>query len=425
MRTTEAPSIPADPLAERLRSAGRALISALQEAAASDLDPRRLTDLLDVAFTLRNQLDAALTAAVGTLDRGLEGDPEGAASLGLSCPAWLGFRLRLSAAAAHVQVHLARRLPAYPATRQAFARGELSAQHAGVVVRVLEAIERGGAVAEEAEPLLLQEAERSDPRSLYRWGLSLLHQLAPRELEDEEERRHRRRHLRLAEVFDGGYELEGYLDPEGGATLETALEGLLGPRPRGDERTPGQRRADGLVELARRVLDSGRLPRRGGQRPHLTLTATLETLRGDPGAPAAWLNWTFPISGTALRRLAREAEVTPILVDGRGDPLRVGRRYRTAPGKLSRALAERDRGCVWPGCDAPPEWSQRHHEHPWAQGGRTEIERMSLLCVRHHRLLSRGWRLERQGRRVVVQSPRRPTPLAGSALPAGPDPPAG
>ncbi len=108
MRTAEALPTPADPLAERLRSAGRALISALQEAAGSDLDPRRLTDLLDVAFTLRNQLDAALTAAVGTLDRGLEGDPEGAASLGLSCPAWLGFRLRLSAAA-HAQVHLARR----------------------------------------------------------------------------------------------------------------------------------------------------------------------------------------------------------------------------------------------------------------------------------------------------------------------------
>src|SRR5579884_3948286 len=61
---------------------------------------------------------------------------------------------------------------------------------------------------------------------------------------------------------------------------------------------------------------AGQLPRRGGQRPHLALTATLETLRGDRGAPAAWLNWTFPISGTALRRLARETELTPMPVDG-------------------------------------------------------------------------------------------------------------
>jgi hypothetical protein len=48
-------------------------------------------------------------------------------------------------------------------------------------------------------------------------------------MEDDEERRHRRRYLRLSEAFDGGYDLEGYLDPEGGATLKTALNGLLGP----------------------------------------------------------------------------------------------------------------------------------------------------------------------------------------------------
>ena len=65
----------------------------------------------------------------------------------------------------------------------------------------------------------------------------------------EEERRHRRRYLRLSEAFDGGYDLEGYL----------------------------------------------------------------ETLRGDAGAPVALLDWGFPISGKALRRIALDAEITPIL----------------------------------------------------------------------------------------------------------------
>ena len=63
--------------------------------------------------------------------------------------------------------------------------------------------------------------------------------------------------------------------------------------------------------------------------------------------------------------------------------------------KTSKALAERDRRCVWPGCDRPPEWSQRHHELPWALGGRTEIDGMTLLCKPHPGRLSRGWRLER------------------------------
>src|ERR671931_2097066 len=107
------------------------------------------------------------------------------------------------------------------------------------------------------------------------------------------------------------------LDEEGGATLRTALEGLLGPRRRDDERSPEQRRADALVGLARQALDSGRLPSRGGERPHLVVTASVETLRGDPGAPAALLNWFHPISGEMARRIAFDGKWTPVwLQDG-------------------------------------------------------------------------------------------------------------
>src|SRR5207244_4235660 len=175
-----------------------------------------------------------------------------------------------------------------------------------------------------------------DPRDLLRWGLSLVHQLAPREMEAEEQRREERRYLHMREVFDGGYTLEGYLDPERGARLKTAINGVLGPRRKGDKRSPGVRRADGLDDIVTRVLDSGKLPVRGGQRPHLTITATLETLRGDPGAPAALLDWGFVISGKALRRIASDAELTPILLSRNGDPLHVGRKYRTATPKMRR-----------------------------------------------------------------------------------------
>jgi hypothetical protein len=275
-----------------------------------------------------------------------------------------------------------------------------------VVVRAVDSVERGGGPAHEAEALMLQEARERDPRDLHRWGLSLLHQLAPEEMLAQEEQRQRRRYFHLREAFEGGYELEGYLDPEGGATLKTALQGLLGPRPKGDERSPGQRRADGLVQLASRVLDQGELPLRGGQRPHLSITATLETLCGNPGAPAALLDWGFPISGQALRRIARDAEITPILITERGDPLHVGRKYRTATPKMNKALDARDGHCIFPACDRPPDWCQRHHQVPWRLGGKTEVEGMSLLCAKHHVLLSKGWRLERlPDGRVVVHPP--------------------
>ena len=112
-------------------------------------------------------------------------------------------------------------------------------------------------------------------------------------------------------------------------------------------------------------------------------------------------------------------------MSSKGDPLHVGRKYRTATPKMRRALAERDRHCVWPGCTDPPEWTQGHHEVAWALGGGTEIDAMALLCLDHHQKLDEGWRLERRpdGRRVA-HPPERPAPVWGPAI-HDPPPPAG
>ena len=375
--------------------------------AAADLLPaQELMQVLETAFRKRNVFDCALSRAVGSLDCATRSVPDRELTQGLDAHQWLSSTLQISLGAAYAQVQLARELPRLPTVACAFALGQISSQHAGVVARCVKALERGGGSREEAETRLLEEARGRDPRDLFRWGLGLVHKLVPHELQNQEERQRDRRCLRLDETFRGGYEIGGYLDPIGGATLKAALQGLLGPRPKDDPRSHGQRRADGLVELARRALDSGELPVRGSVRPHLTITATLDTLLANPGAPAALLDWGWPISGTALRQVAQDAEITPILVDGRGDPLHVGRRYRTATPKMRAALAERDRGCVWPGCDRPPDWSQKHHEIPWAEGGPTDLDHMALLCSRHHPLLSRGWTLERRpDRRVEVCPP--------------------
>jgi len=397
-------------LAELLEAGAQQVVGALRTASGEGLSPRELTELLGAAFRQRNRIEAAITGVIGAVDAAAEqAAEEGDLTGGLSCAAWPAHNLHIGSGAAHAQVRLARRLPSLPATAAAYERGDLSPQHAGVIARSVEQVARGGADAGLAEDLLLGEARVRDPRDLLRYGLGLLHRLAPGEMEGEEERRRRRRYLRLAEAFDGGYEVEGYLDPVAGARFKTALDGVMGPRARGDERPPSQRRADALDELVTRVLDSGRLPVRGGQRPHLTVTASLETLCGEPGAPAALLDWGFPISSRALRRIADDAEITPILVNAKGDPLHVGRRYRTATRKMRKALAERDRRCVWPGCDRPPEWSQGDHVEPWARGGKTEIEGMRLLCGPHNRRLTRGWRLEQlPDRSYAVHPPERP-----------------
>ena len=72
---------------------------------------------------------------------------------------------------------------------------------------------------------------------------------------------------------------------------------------------------------------------------------------------------------------------------------------------MRKALAERDRRCVWPGCDRPPEWSQGDHEVPWARGGLTEVEGMRMLCRPHNQRLNGGWRLERGSDHRMVAHP--------------------
>lgn len=385
-----------------------------------DLEADALRSLIKAAFAQRNRLDAAISSLVGALDQHSHVDD---GSSGYSSTAtWLRDELLLTDSAAYGQVRLARQLRHLPDTASKFARGEVSYQHAVAVARTVEAVVLGGGPAGDAEALSLREAKVCSPRDLLLWGRRLRHELNPDELAGQEQEDHRQRWVRLSQAWDGGYDLDGHLDAEGGSTLKTALQALLGPRSQNDERTPAQRRADALVEIAGRCLDSGRLPLRGGQRPHLTITASLETLRGDLGAPAGELDWGFPISSSAVRRLACDAELTPILIGKNGDPLHVGRRRRTAPPKLCRALAERDRGCVWPGCDRPPEWCQRHHRKaPWARGGQTSIDEMELLCAVHHRKAHEGYeRVKLPDGQVIVVPPQRDGMVFGPAIHAPP-----
>jgi hypothetical protein len=212
--------------------------------------------------------------------------------------------------------------------------------------------------------------------------------------------------------------LEGMLDEEGDTTLRTALEGLLGPRHKGDERTPEQRRGDGLVGMARRILDSGQLPSRGGEKPHL-VTASVETVRGDRGAPAALLNWFHPISGEMARDIGSDARLTPVWLQD-GNPLWVGRTQRTVNRKLRLALNLRDLGCATPRCDRPPGWTQAHHRRKWSKGGTTDIEYTESQCLLHHSEADAGYETQILADGRVRRSRPREGPRFGPAVHAPP-----
>ncbi|HWW10236.1 MAG TPA: HNH endonuclease, partial [Candidatus Acidoferrales bacterium] len=135
------------------------------------------------------------------------------------------------------------------------------------------------------------------------------------------------------------------------------------------------------------------LPSVHGQRPHLMLTASVDALAGSPQAMPAELALAGPVHAETARRIACDASVSALTVAG-SEPLSVGREKRSIPAALRRALAHRDRGCRFPGCDRPPEWTDGHHVTHWAHGGETSVANLVLLCrVHHRRVHDEGWSL--------------------------------
>ncbi|HXM54671.1 MAG TPA: DUF222 domain-containing protein [Candidatus Dormibacteraeota bacterium] len=330
----------------------------------------------------RNRMDAEISRRVAVFDRtgayGVDGMH--------SAAAWLGREGHLAPNAASEQIRVARELVALPHVADAFAAGEVGFAHCATITRVLE--DAPAEVVAEAEPELVAVARQTDPRQLKRRTRHLRHTFDPESVEAEAEHLHQRRRLHLSESMDGLYFIDGVLDPETGAMLQTALNSLMLPSSPDDRRTAPQRRHDALGDLLRLQLDRGELPVVGGQRPHLILTADIATLARLPGSRAADLAWGQPVPAETLRRVACDCAVTPIMVTEMGDPLSVGRTRRTFTSAQRRALVLRDKGCVL--CGRPPQWTQAHHLRHWIEGGETSVRNGALVCHRCHRKLHEG-----------------------------------
>jgi hypothetical protein len=158
-----------------------------------------------------------------------------------------------------------------------------------------------------------------------------------------------------------------------------------------DDRNPGQRRADALVDVCRLALAGGRLPDNGGDRPQVVLTVPYDPLTRTLGTGA--LDTGDRLDPATTLRLACDAKVLPAVIDPTGQPLALGRERRLFTGPLRRALVLRDGGCAFPGCDRPSRWCDGHHIRHWTAGGPTALSNAVLLCGHHHRLIhsNAGW----------------------------------
>jgi len=163
----------------------------------------------------------------------------------------------------------------------------------------------------------------------------------------------------------------------------------------------GERRADALVLMADTLL-ANKPNARGGDRFQVVVHVDAATLQD--GDDESELADGAPIAGETARRLACDAAIVPLL-ERAGRPLGVGRKTRSVPPALRRALASRDRGCRFPGCTSQRTVDAHHIEH-WANGGATNLENLVQLCRHHHRLLHEGgYTVTKAGSTFVFRRP--------------------
>jgi hypothetical protein len=303
----------------------------------------------------------------------------------LSTAAWVAMRHGIPAGAAEAQMRTARALEEMPLVADALGRGEIPTAAADALAR---ARERAPDAFGPAEAELVDHARSRSHRDLRaeldRWR---------GDLESDEADLHARRRFTPTIALDGMVRIEGELDPENGQVVITALRAKVDAWARSlasDKRTPAQRRADALGEICREWLDLAERPSLAGERPHVVVTMDLAALEARSGGRAS-LDDVGAISSESARRLACDASVTRVITDARSIPLEVGRTTKVVPPALRRALAVRDGGCAFPGCERPPGWCDAHHVQHWADGGETGLSNLVLLCRPHHRVIHRGF----------------------------------
>ncbi len=316
-----------------------------------------------------------------------------------SCAQWLSWRCSIGLCAAREHVRVGRRLGELPLVRERFASGQLSYSKVRAITRI---------ATPETEADLVELAHHATGSQVeklvrgYRGALAATLGSA--------RRAHELRHLSWRWDDDGSLHFHGRVPADEGALLLAALRGAeeqavsstdaevtsaddsaesSGIEPAfSDPASAGAQRADALISIARASLADGAAERSGGDPCELVVHVDAETLVADEVRSKSELDEGPALAPETVRRLGCDTAVVGI-VERDGRPLSVGRRTRTIPPAIRRALRSRDRGCRFPGC-THTRFIHAHHIRHWARGGATALDNLVQLCSYHHRLVHEG-----------------------------------
>jgi len=330
-------------------------------------------------------------------------------------------------AAAVTRVGAAMNEPRWGRLAERVAAAEVPVAHAAAIIRFHDDVARI-ADPDHLAGIVDSMVEACDALTGRELGRLVAHARAtlkqPAELESEEAGLRLGRAFRKVRTCAGFTVFELRLDPEGAAIVEAAIDRLSRPRPElfsdpdvgahpvlglnpdpdarpalglggpagagavdVDPRTAATRRADALLEIIGRGVAAPEGVTRS-PRTTLVITMSLDALKDDLRG-VGLLDTDAALSPGAVRRLACEAGIVPLVLGGPSEVLDLGYTQRLFSPAQRRALAVRDGGCTYPGCTVPPMWCEAHHVTHWLHGGPTDLCNGALLCGRHHTVVHR------------------------------------
>jgi hypothetical protein len=277
-----------------------------------------------------------------------------------SCAHWLNWKCGMSMGSARERVRVARALPGLPEISATFRDGRVSYSKVRAMTRVATA---------ENENALLQVALGGTADHV-ETQVRLYRQTKRIEALDEENLRHGHRELSWYIDDDDYWVFKGRFTPEQGALLQKALEAagdrLFGeqqhvpeevtrevsdkvPLDRTSPEPVSQKRADELARVVEGFLAGVKNDQSGGDRYMVNIHTDIETLKEDGTGAESEIEDRGHVPAETSRRMACDCSIVHWHEDMQGEPLNIGRKTRSIPPAIRRALKRRDHGCRFPG----------------------------------------------------------------------------
>ncbi|HEY0681661.1 MAG TPA: DUF222 domain-containing protein [Steroidobacter sp.] len=306
-----------------------------------------------------------------------------------SCAHWLSWKCGIDMGAAREKVRTANALGNLPKIAAAMERGELSYAKVRALTRV---------ACPNTEQTLLDYALHGTATHVERIVRDFRRCKEAEELGRDAQQQADRK-LTWFHDADGMLVIKARLPAEAGQMFIKAIEAACEeiPPPEVSAETPNvklmphpsARKVDALTIVAESFLAHGPAAVKGGDRHQIVVHVNAETLR-DSAAGLCQFEHGPSVAAETARRLSCDCSVVPIVENEEGEPLNIGRKSRSIPPALYRAMKSRDRGCCrFPGCPNT-RYLDGHHIQHWAHGGETKLSNLVSLCKWHHRQVHEG-----------------------------------